>query len=175
VDGWKELGVKKVAVLSLVLGLASGANAALSLVGGTDPIEVGETTTIFVANSVGGAYSGWLSLPIGSPYVANIQTVEWTPEGNPSNASVFTAYLDPADPMTSWFEFTVMSVPPAPQIAAGNHMKLTIAGLAEGTSRLNLYGPDGEQVVAFVDINVVPEPMTLVLLGLGGLFLLRRR
>jgi hypothetical protein len=163
--------MKKVVVLSLVLGLVSGANAALSLVGGTDPIEIGDTASIFVANSEGGAYTGWLSIA-NPPTAAGLQSVEFTPEGNPSGSSTITQHPEYTD--AQWIEFSVLSMPPA-QIAAGNHLELTVVGLSEGTTQLNLYGADGEQVVASVDLNVIPEPMTIALLGLGGVFLLRRR
>jgi hypothetical protein len=164
--------MKKVVVLSLVFGLASGANAALSLVGGTDPIKIGETATIFVANSVDDAYTAWLSIE-NPPTAAELQSIEFTPAGNPGGSSTITPHPEYTD--AQWIEFNVLSFPPAPQIAAGNHVELTVIGLSEGTTRLNLYDQGGEQVVASVDINVVPEPMTIGLLGFGGLFLLRRR
>jgi hypothetical protein len=41
---------------------------------------------------------------------------------------------------------------------------------------LNLYKSDGAtQIGEGIPITAVPEPMTIALLGLGGLFLRRRR
>jgi hypothetical protein len=165
--------MKKVLVLSLVFGLASGASAALSLVGGpTGPIKIGETTTIYVANSEDGAYTAWLSID-NPPTAAELQSVEFTPQGNPGGSSTITPHPEWTD--AQWLEINVLSFPPAPQIAAGDDVQLTVIGVSEGSTRLNLYDSSGEQVVASMDIHVVPEPMTIAMLCLGGLFLLRRK
>jgi hypothetical protein len=160
--------MKKLLVLVLVPWMASGAGAALSLVGGpTGPIQIGDTTTVTVANSVKGAYSGWLSIT--DPLVADFGNLQFTAAGNPNGVSTTVSHPE----YGAWIEFTVASVPPT-QIVPGDHLQVAVVGLSEGTTRLNLYGVDGEVVVASVDINVIPEPMTIALLGLGGLVLLRR-
>lgn len=162
--------MEKLLVFTLVLGLASGASAALTLVGApTDPINIGETVTITVNNSEDGAYSGWLEIP--DPGVADYDgDPVFTAAGNPGGASTVTAAAD----YPGWYEFTVASFPPNPTISAGDHIQVTVTGIGEGATALNLYANDGVTLLDSAAITVIPEPMTIALLGLGGLFLRRR-
>jgi hypothetical protein len=50
-----------------------------------------------------------------------------------------------------------------------------IGGATSGTVTLEFYDSDYETVLHTQSINVTPEPMTVALLGLGGLFLRRRK
>ena len=160
--------MKKLFVLTLVLGLASGATAAITLANKpAEPINVGETVTIGVQNSQNGAYSGWLFVTDSS--VADYENVAFTSAGDPSGASTLTEYPE----YPGWIEFTVASIPPI-QVAAGEHIQVELIGAAEGTMRLEVYDTSGEVLLDSAEVTVVPEPMTIALLGLGGLFLRRR-
>jgi hypothetical protein len=163
--------MKKLLVLTLVLGWASGASAALTLVGApTEPIDIGESITVLVNNSEDGAYSGWLE--IADQAVADYDgDPVFTAEGDPGGASEMTA----AEAYPGWYEFTVASFPPNPAIAAGDHIEVNVMGISEGTTALSLYAADGVTLLDTAQITVIPEPMTIALLGLGGLFLCRRR
>lgn len=161
--------MKKSLVAVLVLGLASGAGAALKLVDKpADPIAVGEIAALKVESTSSGVYTGWLS--IADPTIADFENVTFTAAGNPSGASTATAHPE----FGAWIEFTVASFPPAPQIAPGEHIVVEVKGKSQGTTKLTLYGSDGELIWDSADINVIPEPMTIALLGLGSLFLRRR-
>lgn len=163
--------MKKLVVLTLVLAVASGANAALTLVDvPTDPINIGESIAILVNNSDDGAYSGWLQIT--NQAVADYDGAPvFTAAGDTAGQSTMELYVD--EP--GWYTFTVSSLDPANPIVAGDHIQVNIVGISEGSSVLGLYDSDGVTLLDSATVNVIPEPMTIALLGLGGLFLRRRR
>lgn len=163
--------MKHLLTLVLVLGSTGVAAAELTLVGvPTEPIQVGETVTITVHNTTGGAYSGWLEMT--TPAVADFAGApEFTPAGNPGGTSQMTYWPD----FGAWYEFAVSSFPPSPAVAPGDHILINVTGVSQGSSQLNLYASDSVTLLDACTINVVPEPATLALLALGGLLLRRRR
>ena len=163
--------MKRVLVLALVLGLVSAANAAVTLVDGpADPIDIGATATIMVNNSDDGGYSGWLEIV--DPTVADFDGMpELTAAGNPDGSSTVVLYPE----YGAWYEFSVISFSPTSPVLAGDHVVAKVVGVGEGTTALNLYDGDGETLLQSVAITVIPEPMTIALLGLGGLLLHRRK
>jgi hypothetical protein len=163
--------MKKVLALLLVLGWASGASAALTFVDvPTDPINIGESIAITLNNSEDGSYGGWLEITDQAVGDYDGDPV-FTTTGDPAGGSSLTTYVE----YPGWYEFSVASTDPANPIVAGDHLVINIAGLSEGTTTLNLYASDGTTLLESASITVVPEPMTIALLGLGGLFLRRRK
>ncbi len=163
--------MKHLFTLVCALGWAGAATAAWSLTGvPTEPIQMGETVTITVHSTEGGAYAGWLEMV--TPAVADFAGApEFTDTGNPGGVSQMAYWPD----FGAWYEFTVFSFPPNPAIGPGDHILVNVTGLSVGSTQLNLYAGDSVTLLDACTIHVIPEPATLALLALGGLLLRRRR
>lgn len=169
--------MKKLLVVTLVLGLASAASAGDldAVMAGNEnelaALPIGGTSTIMLGNSVDGPYSVWIELV--DPSIANY-------DGDP----VLTAAGDPApgdsavnfyEGYDGWYEIVIASFNFEAPVVAGDHVEINIIGVSEGTTMLNLYASDGATPIGDGIPITVPEPVTIALLGLGGLFLRRRR
>jgi hypothetical protein len=96
--------------------------------------------------------------------------------GDP-DATAYLAAFGLTDPVSIvYFEIIDVAVPPAaiPDGAVVTGINLTGAS-DTGTATVSLFHSGIEQVVASANLNLVPEPITIALLGLGGLFLRRRK
>jgi hypothetical protein len=166
--------MKKLLVLTLVLGLASAANAVLIDVDGQRgaTAEVPETgiATITVVSEDAAAYLGYIILEAGGGGV--LSAPEVLPGAGDLGSAV--AYVDEPE----WglgFELTI-AASPSGAIAAGDQVTLTYTGQLGDTAQISLFvDPEYGTPAASVGVTVVPEPMTVLLLGLGGLFLRRRK
>jgi len=169
--------MKKLLVVALVFGMASVANAELIQVDGIDPgpsIEIFEGVTP-VISVVSEDTSSWLGYVI----------VEEGGAGALSNPAKLDAAGDigAIAPYTEagWgagFELTVaMSSGGIPAVAIGPQFTLHYSGGVLGdTATISLFvDPEYGTPADSVAIIVIPEPMTVMLLGLGGLFLRRRK
>ena len=168
--------MKKLFVLLLVFGLASAANAVtvglsvdgVNVSGGAEDILIGSTITLSVVSDTDD-YS-WkmevstlqadatIQLPIATSKAGSMASVT-----DFSGAGLWDYELNSAGPVgggaVSGEQWT---------------MQLTTLG-ALGTHFIVDFGEYGQTPVSSIDFTVVPEPMTIALLGLGSLFLLRRR
>ena len=157
--------MKKVLVLALVLGLVGIANAAVTLSPDAPTINVGDTVTISVVADASGNYGGWLD-PVDNG-IGTFGDLMILPAAGPDASKDFT--------FAPWWLFEAKSFNPDAPVLAGAHFTIDFTGNAEGTATLALWDFDAANVLATTTITVVPEPMTLGLLGLGGLFLRRRK
>jgi len=167
--------MKKLLILALVLGFASSASAAISL----DP-------------------SGAIDVPAGSyslnvfsddtmPYERFLAITDATYGGITAIAILGTAGGDAA--MTdlgamltydSVWSVNALDLNPDPDpgdILTGNQFTASVGftGAAIGQNLIIELLDGNLNVLDSMTYNGVPEPMTIALLGLGGLFLLRRR
>ncbi|MHC4315941.1 MAG: PEP-CTERM sorting domain-containing protein [Planctomycetota bacterium] len=161
--------MKKLLIVALVLGMTSTAGATLSLVPDDLLLSAGHTGTIQVVSDAPGGYGCWIGIEDIS-VAAYDGDPTFTALGNPNGDSIMPQYD------AHWYgEIIVSSLDPGNPILAGAHIKINLMlVIPDDIGRIYLYASDG---VTLLDSAVIytPEPTTIALLGLGGLFLLRRR
>ena len=166
--------MKKLLVLALVLGLASVASAALTWEVSSVSIVAGSTATVKIHSSTA-TYAG------GPAFIGVYDDVadfaSFTPIGttteNPGAGDNAAAVKD-AGGWTGYWTINANAGDPA-TLAAGWHWTAVINGLKVGTNTLQLDTDGSAGAADDLVVTVTPEPMTVALLGLGGLFLRRRK
>jgi hypothetical protein len=180
--------MKKLLILLLVLGMTSAANALvvnLSTDGSTaapaaitvGPGDVLNMSVISDTAGIGGIY--WTYLEMGLPSAGAVSVVAFT--ANAGNAASVTDYSSGA--LTDWELSAADTTPGAAGIVAGQQFTFTLtidaAAATDGSDDFDIWTTvpldNSFPVDDLLTVNIVPEPMTIALLGLGGLFLLRRR
>ena len=163
--------MRKILVLILVFGLASAANAMLIKVDDQvgDSFEVDVKTTITVVSEDSSSWLGYIIVEEGGAgAIENAAKLDAA-----GDLGVASAYAE-----AGWgagYTLTVASTSVPTNVVAGPQFDVSYtAGL--GTAQISLFlDPEYEIPAASVAVEVVPEPMTVLLLGLGGLFLRRRK
>jgi hypothetical protein len=173
--------MKKLLVLTLVLAMATLANAGLSFnVGGvvvpdgmSGVIEI-PVSTIFEVQIVNDE-------PVSGPI--DIGFIGFGPQSaaeagapiaypNLGTWTIESAGIDPAD---GQFYYNVTNtVPAVGTTPVGPLFGILLHCTAEGPVPINVWNSNFDTVLAHLMIIQTPEPMTLALLGLGGLFLRRK-
>ena len=176
--------MRKLLVLLLVLGMASMANAALTIDvnGQTNPgvitLAPSDYVWISISSNMGGKVTD----------MYNAQLILTDPaNGNYSALAAWTGninvYIPPAIPeatgsiISSYYAFAKNSYPRVggimPQAGTGFEFELHCEG--PGDVLVTLWDLRDASAADTLLIHQIPEPMTMVLLGLGGLSLIRRR
>ena len=166
--------MKKLLILMLVLGMASAANADLTWsVSDVTLADIGDTVDVYLVSSDATMGNAWVGADPGVPQVCDITAIAIINPGAGDDASV----NDARGSYPGWWDVTSLDSSSPFNTIAGNQYLVTITALAEGTASLSSdeYGAFGTAQIGNLGVTVVPEPMTIALLGLGGLFLLRRR
>lgn len=165
--------MRKLLVLFLVLGFTSAANAVLIQVDGLggETAEVQEKATITVISEDTLNWLGYLIIEEGGKGTLS-NPAGTALAGDPALAGA-TEYTE-----AGWgtgYELTVAGSASFP-VGVGTQFSFDYTGTLGDTAKISLFvDPEYVVPVASVGVNVVPEPMTVVLLGLGALFLRRRK
>lgn len=170
--------MKKLLVLLMVLGLVSSAQAALTLSLSATTVATDGTVTLDVVSSDASFWTGNLILSDdvmawNDPVVADWSTGTATGMGNIGGAVYDAAGYHAA------IELTVASNLEVSNVVAGTQFSIVISGKEAGTIYISLQDATTQEEITTngspLALVVTPEPMTLALLGLGGLFLRRRK
>ena len=157
--------MKKILVLMLVLGITSMASAGLTYNVSSVSIGIGESTTVQLVSSDGAMGQVWLKDLTNAIY----EVTAITPLANAGDDATSSLYTS-----GSWAKATILDSGEPFNNAAGNVFDVVILGIGAGTGYLDsdYYATLGANAPLTV---IVPEPLTVGLLGLGGLFLRRRK
>ena len=194
--------MKKFVTLLVVLGLASAANAGLltgvqiSVNGSLDVTEItiAPSTTLVidvhvVADQEGlgyllispddAAYGAWYD-DLGSYVTGKYENGSGAGDGYPGEFAAkgdfpgSTARVDLGAPFGFGYDFIIAGSVTTPQLPGGKAFEYLYHCEAEGETIIWVLDEEGTELDR-VTITQTPEPMTIALLGLGGLFLRRRK
>jgi len=160
--------MKKLLILMLVIGMTSAANAALTW--SVDEITIDLASPTAVVQIISDTTDAYTEIWAGADasLIAEITSMATLAGAAEGGAVASSAYL-------GWWVIEAVDFTPPSDIAVGDHFDVTLTGLSLGTYVISTDSYGGAGLDDLLTITVVPEPMTIALLGLGGLFLLRRR
>jgi hypothetical protein len=163
-------------ILIMVLALATTAHAALSLDLSATTVALNSTVTATVSSDNTDSWTGYFILSEDTYYwsdpVAAAYVPPWTIYPN-------TGDLAQASPLAGYpavYDLTAAGTSTLP--SAGTQFSINIKGIQAGTIYIALQEKYGYPPIIppeSLTLVVVPEPMTITLLALGGLLLRRRR
>jgi hypothetical protein len=179
--------MKKLLVLLTVLAFAGTASATLTIVAPAELGQVGASAAIGVdvveaepatiAQALVITNSAVLSVDSAGVGIAALGIDEFVADlASDPDMVAFLGDIGLTDVVAAlYYEAVHLSIPPMDLPVGALISGATVTGVAEGIGGAALVDMSAGAIVASQDIVVVPEPMTIALLGLGGLFLRRRK
>ena len=168
--------MKKLVVLMLVVGMASLASAAFTV--SDQSVLVGGTVAIGIENDIADAdLSNFFVGLVGANASWDMTENIYSPPV-PGSLATYQSNMYYGDALGTgellWY--STLSGPVVDKYGVGTLADFGLSADAVGTVDINLY--DGNLSLldtATVTITDIPEPITMALLGLGGLFLRRKK
>jgi len=185
----KEDDMKKLLVVLMVLSVATIANAGLVITGvPTDPIKPSDNLIIGVSGDGQEALAFAAYVVVQGPAMLAGGTLNYSfglsEYGLHTNDDTYVPWMqgiynDPSIQQVAHIFFADTTVPVTPLNGAlVSNIAFHCEGPGDVTISLVTMNDDGSAVLTIWDTQIVhqiPEPMTLGLLGIGGLFLRRRK
>ncbi len=166
--------MKRMLALILVLGLASSANALYIQIDGqsTDTYDLtqGSIASISIISEDNSSWLGYIIVPDGSSGTLSNPSIL----DNAGNFASVTPYSETG--FGTGYELTAaMTFNGIPPLASGEQFSFDFSGGHAGDTMQILLFSDPEYTIPVdsLSISVVPEPMTIALLGFGALLLRR--
>ena len=159
--------MKKFLAVLLVLGLAGSASAVVSMSVPSE-VAIGTTSTLVVSSDSVDNYGGYIVITdMVAGTFTNIQILPGTgPDADAEDLS--------ADYPGWWFFQALITNPEVP-VVPGDHFTIDYTANDDFSLVLIELYDFSENLTGTAEIQNTPEPLTLGLLGLGGLFLRRRK
>jgi len=163
--------MKKLLVLSLVLGIASLATAGMTISVDKDVLLPGEVATVTISNDVSSNTLSYLVVADDGSVGAVSNPTMLITLGALAGASPYTE----AGFGTGYEITTAADAPALPQ--AGQQWSFSFSSALEGISNIQLFDDNlgYDAPASAVQVTVIPEPATMALLGLGALVLRRKK
>jgi len=168
--------MKRVLAFMLVLAITSSANAVFIQIDGVsgESAEVAEgyTSVITIVSENDSSWLGYLVIEAGGTGSLS-NAVILDSAGNMATAETYTE--------AGWGDgyslIVAMSPGGDPAVSAGTQFSFDFSGGALGeTAQISLFqDPDYLNPISSVMVSVIPEPITIALLGFGALFIRRRK
>ncbi|MBN2591570.1 MAG: PEP-CTERM sorting domain-containing protein [Sedimentisphaerales bacterium] len=166
--------MKRLLALTLALCFISSANATYLQIDGlssdTYNLLEGSTVTISIISEDNSSWLGYLIVPDGKPGVLSNPTI-WDAAGNLGSAIPYTE----VDWGTGYELTAAANIEGVPALEAGQQFTFDFSGGFVGqTTQLLLFAdPEYSIPLDAISITIVPEPITIALLGLGAILLRR--
>jgi hypothetical protein len=160
---------KKLLIMTLVLGITSMASAT-TITWSTNAItlNINQVQVVQITADDDQPYGKWMGASDPTTLIADITAVSDLAAAG-DDATYTENYLT----YNGWWYLEAKDSSEPFNIDSGDQWNISIKGLSTGSCQF--VADDYAGTKDYITVTVIPEPMTIALLGLGGLFLRRRK